>query len=600
MHRWSLASHSARNDLRLWALDRVGRTENIETALTMLRRLVLRDFVIVDRLELEFETGFGALTGETGAGKSILVDALSLVLGERADGAVVRAGKERAEVAAEFDVASDGPLSDWLRDNDFEAGDGCLMRRVIDASGKSRAYINGASATLSQLKTAGEWLADIHGQHAHQSLLRADAQRALLDSHAGLTELAREVAEAFRAWQRLRQAREKAEHDSVASVREREMLEWQVAELQTLAFDAAQWQDDNREHRRLSHAASLIEGADATLQALDEGDLAVVPMVDQVLGRLRDLQEVDAALKEPLDLLESARIQLGEASHALSRYRQHLEIDPQRLEELEARLQAVTLLARKHRVPAEDLASIAAELGARLDELRLLADPAALAERETAAHRQFETRAKKLGVGRKKAAAMLSKQVSAAMQQLAMAGGRFEIALEPVPEGASYGLERVAFTVTANTGQPLRPLAKVVSGGELSRIGLAIQVIASQAGDVQTLIFDEVDVGIGGGVAEIVGQLLKQLGAGRQVLCVTHLPQVAAQADWQWSVAKETMGGETLSRVSALDSKSRVEEVARMLGGVKITDTTREHAREMLGLSHKDFLSMETTGRVRS
>ena len=600
MHRWPLASHSARNDLRLWAVDRVGRTENIETALTMLRRLVLRDFVIVDRLELEFETGFGALTGETGAGKSILVDALSLVLGERADGGVVRAGKERAEVAAEFDVASDGPLSAWLRDNDFEAGDGCLMRRVIDASGKSRAYINGASATLSQLKTAGEWLADIHGQHAHQSLLRADAQRALLDSHAGLTELAREVAEAFRAWQRLRQAREKAEHDSVASVREREMLEWQVTELQALAFDATQWQDDNREHRRLSHAASLIEGADATLQALDEGDLAVVPMVDQVLGRLRDLHEVDAALKEPLDLLESARIQLGEASHALSRYRQHLEIDPQRLEELETRLLAVTLLARKHRVPAEDLASIAAELGARLDELRLLADPAALAERETAAHRQFETLAKKLGVGRKKAAAMLSKQVSAAMQQLAMAGGRFEIALEPVPEGASYGLERVAFTVTANTGQPLRPLAKVVSGGELSRIGLAIQVIASQAGDVQTLIFDEVDVGIGGGVAEIVGQLLKQLGAGRQVLCVTHLPQVAAQADWQWSVAKETMGGETLSRVSALDSKSRVEEVARMLGGVKITDTTREHAREMLRLSHKDFLSMETTGRMRS
>ena len=550
----------------------------------MLRRLALRDFVIVDRLELEFEAGFGALTGETGAGKSILVDALSLVLGERADGGVVRAGQERAEVAAEFDVASDGPLNAWLRGNDFEAEDICLLRRVIDATGKSRAYINGASATLSQLKIAAEWLADIHGQHAHQSLLRPDAQRTLLDSHAGLAGLAREVAEAFRVWQRLREARQKAEHDSAASVREREMLEWQVKELQTLAFDDAQWREDNREHSRLSHAASLIEGTDVTVQALDEGDLAVVPMVDQVLGRLRDLQEVDASLKEPLELLESARIQLGEASHALSRYRQHLELDPQRLQELEARLEAVTSLARKHRVAPEELAHGATELGARLDELRLLADPAALAEREASAHRQFESLAKKLGAERKKAAAKLSKQVSTAMQQLAMAGGRFEVTLEPVPEGASFGLERVAFNVSANAGQPLRPLAKVVSGGELSRIGLAIQVIASQAGEVQTLIFDEVDVGIGGGVAEIVGQLLKQLGSGRQVLCVTHLPQVAAQADWQWSVAKETAGGKTLSRVNALDRNSRIEEIARMLGGVKITETTRKHAMEMLGL----------------
>jgi DNA repair protein RecN (Recombination protein N) len=472
-----------------------------------------------------------------------------------------------------------------LHENDFEADGACLLRRVIDAAGKSRAYINGASATLGQLKVASEWLADIHGQHAHQSLLRADAQRALLDSHAGLTPLAREVAEAFRAWQRLREAREKAEQDSVASVREREMLEWQVKELQTLAFDAGQWQEDNREHTRLSHAASLIEGADATVNALDEGELAVVPMMDQVLGRLRDLQEVDAALKEPLELLESARIQLGEAGHALSRYRQQLELDPQRLEELEARLQAVTLLARKHRVQPEELGNVAIELGNRLEELRLLADPAALAEREAAAQREFEARAKKLGAGRKKAAATLSKQVSTAMQQLAMAGGCFEIALEPVPEGASYGLERIEFMVTANAGQPLRPLARVVSGGELSRIGLAIQVIASQAGDVQTLIFDEVDVGIGGGVAEVVGQLLKQLGSDRQVLCVTHLPQVAAQADWQWSVAKETADGKTLSRVNTLDRDGRIEEIARMLGGVKITDTTRKHAMEMLGVS---------------
>ncbi|HQR02927.1 MAG: DNA repair protein RecN [Proteobacteria bacterium] len=552
----------------------------------MLRRLLIRDFVIVDHLELEFDQGFGALTGETGAGKSILIDALSLALGERAEGGVVRTGKDKAEVSAEFDLASDSPLFPWLEENDFDTGTGtCLLRRVIDAGGRSRAYINGASATLAQLKTAAEWLVDIHGQHSHQSLLRTDAQRGLLDSHAGHSALARETADAWRVWQQIRAQRKAAETDAEAGAGEREMLEWQLKELERLGFEPAQWLADNQEHGRLTHAAGLIAGAESAVEILDAGEVSTAVLLDRILSTLRDLVEVDPALTAPVELIEGARIQLSEAAHELARYRQRLELEPERLNELESRLQAVTAMARKHRVGPDELPALQARLTARLGELRLTADPAALAEREASACRAYEVLAKQLGNGRKKAATRLSQQVSEAMQGLAMAGGRFEIALLPLDEGASYGLEAVEFRVSANAGQDLKPLAKVASGGELSRIGLAIQVIASQAGDVPTLIFDEVDVGIGGGVAEIVGRLLRQLGGDCQVLCVTHLPQVAAQAHWQWSIAKETRDGLTLSRVQPLDREARVEEIARMLGGMKITETTRHHAREMLGAS---------------
>lgn len=551
----------------------------------MLRRLYIRDFVIVDTLDLSFEGGFGALTGETGAGKSILIDALSLAMGERAEGGVVRAGRDKAEVAAEFDLAADGPLLAWLAEHDFDSETGsCLLRRVVDAGGRSRAYINGAVATLAQLKQVADGLADIHGQHAHHSLLRGEAQRQLLDSHAGLEVDARAVAEAYRQWQRLREAREKAEADAEAGNRERELLEWQVKELAALDFDAAQWPEDNQEHSRLSHAAALIEAADASVEAIDSGEASATSLLDGVLGSLRDLVDIDPALREPLELIDGARIQLGEAVHSLSRYRQRLDLDPARLGELEARIEAVTALARKHRVLPDGLGELHAQMAQRLETLRLNADPAALAEREATAQAGFLTAAKKLSAARGKAAKKLSQQVTDAMQELAMAGGQFEIALVPVPEGALGGLENIEFRVAANAGQGLRPLAKVASGGELSRIGLAIQVIASQTDDVATLIFDEVDVGIGGGVAEIVGRLLRQLGSNRQVLCVTHLPQVAAQAHWQWSIAKETRDGVTLSKVTPLDTEGRVEEIARMLGGVKLTETTRQHAREMLAL----------------
>lgn len=550
----------------------------------MLRRLFIRDFVIVDRLELDFAAGFGALTGETGAGKSILVDALSLALGERAEGAVVRAGAERAEIAGEFDVPPGGALAAWLRANDFEADDSLLLRRVVDAGGRSRAYLNGMPATAGQLREVAAFLTDIHGQHAHLSLLRPEAQRRLVDATAGQLETAKVVAARFHDWRQLRDARQHAARDAEAAQRERDMLDFQVRELETLAFAADVWAEENAEHRRLSHAVALIEGVEAALALLDESDAAAGSLVGTAASKLGHLVDHDAALQEPVELLDGARIQLSEAVHALSRYRERLDVDPQRLSELDARIEAVTAAARKHRVAPEELPETFSRLQARLEELRLSADPEALAAREAAALEAFKAQAKKLTAARRKAAADLGRAVSDAMQQLAMAGGRFEVALEPLAEPAAYGMENVEFMVAANAGQPLRPLAKVASGGELSRIGLAIQVIASSAGEAPTLVFDEVDVGIGGGVAEIVGKLLRQLGRERQVLCVTHLPQVAAQADWQWSIAKETEAGETLSRVTPLDAQGRVDEIARMLGGVKITATTREHAREMLGL----------------
>jgi DNA repair protein RecN (Recombination protein N) len=547
----------------------------------MLRRLFIKDFVIVDRLELEFEAGFGTLTGETGAGKSILVDALSLALGERADAGVVRAGGEKAEVAAEFDT--DERLTAWLRANDLEADGGCLLRRVVDSKGRSRAYVNGMPATLAQLKEAADFLADIHGQHAYHTLLRPEAQRRMLDAQAGLTDLARDVAAKFRAWREIREARERAALDQESLTRERELLEWQAKELETLGFDLARWQEELQEHRRLAHAASLLEGTAAAMTLLDEGEASALAQVDEVLSRLNPVLDYDAGLRGAVELLESARIQLVEAAHALARYRERLELEPERLTELDARLEAVTAMARKHRVTPEELPALKARIDERLASMLLSFDAETLARREAEARADYEKSAKRLSAGRAKTAAALSQAVSEGMQQLAMAGGRFEAALEPLPEGAACGLETVEFRVAANPGQSLRSLAKVASGGELSRIGLAIQVVASHAGDTPTLIFDEVDAGIGGRVAEIVGRMLRQLGRERQVLCVTHLPQVAARADWQWSVTKEQADGATLCRVADLDMEGRVGEIARMLGGVKITDTTLRHAREMLG-----------------
>lgn len=550
----------------------------------MLRSLSIRDFVIVDRLDLEFAEGFTVLTGETGAGKSILIDALATVLGERAETGLVREGREKAEVSAEFDIGDSAAAVAYLQDNDLSGDDeGCLLRRVVEASGRSRAYVNGRPATVQQLKEIGEFLVDIHGQHAHQSLMRASAQRDLLDGYAGSGALAREVASGFRDWQDVRQRRLALETDTQALAAEREQLEWQVQEFDALGFRADEWEDLQTEHKRLAHAASLIEAVEYGLETLSEGEASALSAVASASSKLGNLIDYDPLLKEVMEVLEPAQIQLQEAVYSLRHYQQRLELDPGRLREVEARLDAVHTAARKFKVQIADIPERLEKMKARLAELETGFDPAALLERETRAEAGYRERGRKLSTARKKAAGDLAKKVTASMQELAMGGGAFEIALHPLAEGSAHGLEQVEFQVAGHAGSTPRPMAKVASGGELSRISLAIQTVTSQVAAVPTLIFDEVDAGIGGRVAEIVGRMLRDLGRRHQVMCVTHLPQVAAAGDQQWQVAKAAANGKVASQVTVLDRAARVEEIARMLGGVKITETTRKHAAEMLG-----------------
>ncbi len=551
----------------------------------MLRALNIRDFVIVDRIDLEFTSGFTVLSGETGAGKSILVDALAMVLGERSDAGVVRQGAAKSEISAEFDTAALASLQRWLAENDLAGDDGaCLVRRVIDGGGRSRAFINGRGVTLAQLREAGGHLVDIHGQHEHQSLLRAATQRALLDAYAGSGEEADAVAAAWQRWHELLRQRTALETNAAAFAAEREQLEWQVRELEALKFDSGEWQELLAEHARLAHAQSLIEGAQYAMDALFDGDNSSLMQLAAVSSRLDHLLEYDARLREIIEVIASAQAQAQEAVYMLRDYQQRLDLDPQRLKDVEQRLDAVHACARKYRVTPETLPDALAHARERLAELGGSSDVETVRRLEAEAHDAYLAVAKKLGVKRRQAAKKLAGKVSEAMQTLALAGGSFEVALNPLAEGNATGLEQIEFLVSAHKGLPPRPLAKVASGGELSRISLAIQAVTSEIAQVPTLIFDEVDAGIGGRVAEIVGRMLKQLGTRHQVMCVTHLPQVAASADQQWQVTKTEHDGKVLSHVAVLDDRQRIEEIARMLGGVKITETTRKHAAEMLGV----------------
>ena len=551
----------------------------------MLRRLTIRDFVLVDRLELEFATGFGALTGETGAGKSILVDALAFALGDRADTGLIRNVAERAEVSAEFDLAGLHDAEVWLRERDLDADGGLLLRRVLDAGGRSRAYLNGSPVTVQQLREVAESLVDIHGQHAHQSLLRSDAQRLLLDSHAGLRSLQDDVAAAWRSWREARNLLDTASSGAAALAEEKEQLEWQVRELEMLGFSGEEWEQLNIEHKRLANATRLVEAARFSLDVLAESESACEAQIEAAADRIDDLTEFDPALSEVGALLHSAQTELAEAVSALRRYADRVDLDPQRLSEVESRIDAVLSCARKYRTVPDELPELLERWQGRLSVLGEAADVVALEEKVQTARKRYETLAGKLTKARAAAAIALGKDVSKVMQQLALAGGRFDVALLPVVAGSANGNEQIEFRISGLAGTDARALAKVVSGGELSRISLAIQVVTSQAASVPTLIFDEVDVGIGGGVAEVVGRLLRELGAERQVLCVTHLPQVAARANWQWQVSKSSQNGVPRSRVVQLDETGRVEELARMLGGVEITAITRQHAREMLEIN---------------
>lgn len=550
----------------------------------MLQHLLIRDFVLVERLELDFSEGFGALTGETGAGKSILVDALAFVLGERADTGLIRAGQKQTEVCATFAVGALPHVGRWLEANDL-AGEGegdLLLRRLLDAGGRSRAYVNGSPVTLTQIRELAEFLVDIHGQHAHQSLLRSDAQRNLLDDHAGLTTLARDVAASWKEWRAAREALEAAATAGAALAEERERLGWQVQELTELAFSQEEWEALGAEHKRLAHAASLLDGAQYALGTLTEGEGSCEELLYGVTHRLESLAEFDPQIADIAALLESAQTELAEAVTSLRRYADRADLDPARLAEVEARLAAIVDCARKYRVAPESLPELLNGWQQRLRNLEATADVAAISARVENTRKKFDELSAKLSRGRKKAATALGAAVSQLMQELALGGGRFEIALLPQEGGSAAGMETVEFRVAGLAAAEPRPLAKVASGGELSRISLAIQVVTSQSAAVPTLIFDEVDVGIGGGVAEVVGRLLAKLGEARQVLCVTHLPQVAARANWQWQVSKSREGDAIRSRVQLLDADGRVEEIARMLGGVDITATTRQHAREML------------------
>jgi DNA repair protein RecN (Recombination protein N) len=549
----------------------------------MLRTLSIRDFVIVERLDLEFEPGFTVLTGETGAGKSILIDALAAVLGERAESGLVREGKEKAEVSAEFAAVGIPALAKYLDENDLAGDDGeCLLRRVIETSGRSRAYVNGRPATVQQLKDIGEHLVDVHGQHAHQSLLRAASQRDLVDAYAGAAELAGRVAQVHREWQDIRRHLVALESGAQALAAEREQLDWQEKELDALAFRAEEWDELQSEHKRLAHAASLIEAVQFGLEVLSEGEVSTLAAVASVSSRLQAMVDFDPKLKEILDLLEPAQIQLQETVYGLRHYQQRLELDPQRLREVEARLDAVHTVARKFKLQIADIPGRLRAIRARIAELAAGFDADALRQRESQAHAAYRDLAGRLSSVRKKGAADLAKKVTASMQALAMTGGAFEVSLIALTEGNAHGLEQIEFLVAGHAGAMPRPLAKVASGGELSRISLAIQTLTSQVAEVPTLIFDEVDAGIGGRVAEIVGGMLKALGRKHQVMCVTHLPQVAAAGDHQWQVSKSAANGKAASTVAVLDRNSRVEEIARMLGGVKITETTRKHAAELL------------------
>lgn len=548
----------------------------------MLLSLTLTDFILVHDLSLDFHPGFSVLTGETGAGKSILLDALALVLGERADSSVVRNGAQRADISAEFALETLPELAAWLAEQDLAGDDGqLLLRRVVEVGGRSRAFINGRPATAQQLKAVGGFLVDIHGQHAHYSLLKATEQRRLLDAFAGVTELTAQVAEAWRQWSEARQrhqlAVERGDHLAV----ERADLLASLEELEALNFSSEAWLVLQEEQRRLAHAAELLQGAQAVADALEADEQGVLAQLRVIRNRLASLVEIDAGLGRLLADLEGASQVMQDSVRDLHRYAEGVDLDPEALMQVETRLAGIQATARKYQIRPEAIPDLWLGMKSRLQALGNAVDLAALEQAELEREAFYRERASTLGERRRQAAEKLGRQVTQSMQELAMRGGRFAVALATCSP-AAQGLEEVSFLVSPHAGQALQDLARTASGGELSRLGLALQTVLSRVSGAATLVFDEVDAGIGGGVAEIVGRLLAQQGENRQVLCVTHLPQVAARAHQHYRVSKSQLDGQVRTAVELLDGAARREELARMLGGMEITEATRRHAAEML------------------
>lgn len=544
-----------------------------------LKRIALRDFVIVRELDLELADGFSVLTGETGAGKSILVDALQLALGARGDAGVIREGAARTEISAEFDLPP--ALAPWLEEAGFEAGETLLLRRNIDAQGRSRAWINGSTATATQLREVGEQLVDIHGQHAWQSLTRPASVRALLDGYAGL-DTAR-LQQLWTGWRAAQKALQEGRTAQDSLQRERERLSWQIGEVDKLAPGADEWDELNAGHTRLSHAQALLDAAQGAQELLDGDEGGARRALAQALDTLRDQEHLEPQFREVAEVLASSLAQIEDAAHSLQAYLRKTDLDPERLAELDERMSLWLSLARRYKRPPAELPGLLAGWKEELKRLDAAADLAALEAAEKKEHEAFLAEARSLAKARAKAAPQLAKAVTAAMQGLGMQGGRFEVALEKLEAPCAFGLEEVAFLVAGHAGSTPRPVGKVASGGELSRIALAIAVTTSRLGAAQTLIFDEVDSGVGGAVAETVGRLMKQLGRDRQVLAVTHLPQVAACADQHLVVAKQSQDEGVSSSVAPVEGEKRVAEIARMLGGERLSGTTLAHAKEMLG-----------------
>ena len=547
----------------------------------MLRRLTLRDVAIVCALELELDAGFTVLTGETGAGKSILVDALQFALGSRADATLVREGAARAEVSAEFDTPPS--LQRWLDDAGFDSGPALLLRRTVDAQGRSRAWVNGSAATVTQLREAADHLVDIHGQHAWQSLTRPAAVRALLDTQAGVDSAA--IAAAWQAWRQAQQQLQDARGRRDTLEQERERLAWQIGEIDRLAPGEHEWPELEAEHQRLSHAQALLEGARLALDMLSEDEPSADQLASRAIDALDQVARYDAELQAVAEVLRSAQVQLHDAVHTLQGYLGRREPDPDRLAQLDARLSSWVALARRHKRAPAELPALLQGWKQQLSALEASSDLQALEAAVASSHAAWLALAQRASGQRKKAAPKLAQAVTQAMQQLGMAGGRFEVALLPDNEPQPWGLEAAEFLVAGHAGSTPRALGKVASGGELSRLALAVAVTTSakSANAVATLIFDEIDAGVGGAVADSVGRLMKQLGASAQVLAVTHLAQVAACADQHFVVSKATHQGRTESAVEPVAGEARVAEVARMLGGERLTSTSRAHAAAMLG-----------------
>ena len=555
----------------------------------MLTYLQIRDFALIENVELELGPGLTVLTGETGAGKSMLVDALGLVLGDRAEPRQIRAGCDRAEVTAEFDLGDLDPPRAWLDERGLADAGQCLIRRVVARAGRSRAFINGTPVTLQDLKALGELLADIHGQHEHQSLLRAESQRRMLDTWGRNQPFADTVATAYRAWNEAETARTALADDQVRDGERRALLRFQLDELNTLAPQPGEFAALGEEHRRLAHADELVAALGTLCDGLYEADEGSVhDRLGRAARELAELQRLDPTLANPAEVLEEALIRVQESASGLRHCADRIDLDPGRLAQVERRLEALHETGRKYRVAPDELpqlhASLVAELGDDEDpDTRLARLTEAATEAATEYHRAAT------GLSRQRAAAgeALGEMVTESLQLLAMPGGRFAVELQPLDDGQGSvgGNEQVRFLVSANPDQPPLPLGQVASGGELSRISLAIQAATAASVDVPTLVYDEVDVGIGGRVAEIVGRLLRDLAEARQVFCITHLPQVAAQAHGHLQVNKQSEEAVTTTAVTPLDREARIEELARMLGGLKITAQTRAHAEEMIELA---------------